>query len=336
MQRIVHIMVLLLGGISTTVFAALPEPLKTFPSLPTFYRENKFREIQTAFEIRSNLFLKGRHFQNWKPNKSQKDIFAEFKQIEEWRNHTWYSESTGEILISRPDFMVAQALLEKDYYRRPNLIAFNYNHLDNSYNASSIVLNGQRFLALESPRHKNLSAFFKLLQNYQVTQLIRLGSAEEPGYEPSVAYWINRLKIQKGSQIIQLPLAGTQKTLPIQYYTSENWLENEALDPKALLKLILSVRKNYDPQKGLLACHCTTGSARTGTFIAGFILLQEIDKQIAAGISIENLDISVEKVVLQLSLQRLQMVAKPAQYLSLYRLVDQYVASLKTQASKKP
>jgi len=323
--------------ISSSLNAKLTEPVRTFPSLPLLQREAKFQEVRKAFEDRSNLFLKGKHFEAWKPNKATSEIEKEFSRIEEWRTHNWYDDS-GELLISRPDFMISQELLEKGYFRRPHLIAFEYNKTDGSYNSSSIILNDQKFLALEAPTNKTLNQFFKLLQNFQVSQLVCLTSANENGQEQSFPYWERRIKNPQvksvkenppPEQTILIPIFGTyNKTFPIAYYHLDNWRDNNGTDPKSLLSLIQKVRKHYDPDQGLLACHCRLGVGRTGTFIAGFALIQDIDRQIASGIKPENIEVSIEKTVMQLSLQRPYMVSQASQYLTLYRLVDYYIKTL--------
>lgn len=311
---------------------------RTFPSLPTSYKKDRYKEIETAFEDRSRLFLQGWQFHSWTKNRPDNEIIEEFKSLNEWRNHTWYSESTGEALISRPDFMIAQDLLEKGYFKRPHLIAFDYNKTDNSYNSSTIVLNGQRFLALEAPTtDKLMQNFFNLLQNFQVTQLVRLTPANEKDVPKSLPYWTSR--VSKGENanelILNAPFLGSRQTYPIRYYVIEQWLDNKGIDPKLLMSTLQAVRKNYDSNSGLLACHCSGGVGRTGTFLAGFLLMQEIDRQIAAGTPISSIDVSIEKIVLQLSLQRVHMVSRPAQYITLYRLVDLYIQELEKSSSTK-
>jgi hypothetical protein len=305
---------------------------RSFPSLPNYERETKFEAVQKGFEERSNLFLKGKHFKNWTVNRPEQEILEEFKQIDEWRNQSWYSENTGELLVSRMDFMVAQDLLEKGYYRHPDIIAFQYNQTDGSYNSSTIVLNGYRFLAMEGPTEKNIKQFYKLLQNFQVTQLVRLapasvssnnsGNPNNPQESQTYPYWQH---LKKNITHIQIPYAGIQKTFPVLYYFTDSWKDNKAIDTTTLLNLIQSVRKDADADNSLIACHCSSGVGRTGTFIAGYLLLQEIDRQIAAGVNVDKLDLSIEKIVMQLSMQRVYLVASPEQYLALYRLVDQYI-----------
>jgi len=285
--------------------SAPPETVPSFPILPNQYRETKFSTIQENFEQRSVLFLKGRQFHNWQANKSQKAIFEEFDHLNEWRLHTWYVDPAAKTWVSREDFMIAQDLLEKGYYQRPQFIAFQYNQTDSSYNSSSIVLNGGHFLALEAPMAKTINNFIKLLINHQVTQLVDLTSGQTKGVNQS-----------------------TMNTIASYSYSINNWTDEKAINPKNLLKLIDKVRKEYEPT-GLLACYCPDGAGRTGTFLAGLILLNEIDKQIASNPKkTKNLEISIEKIVMQLSLQRPYMVSNKEQYLTLYRLVDLYTQSL--------
>lgn len=324
--------------ISSSLPAKLTSSVRTFPSLPFMQREAKFEEARKAFEDRSNLLLKGKHFENWKMNKAKNEIENEFKRIEEWRTHSWYDNS-GNLLVSRPDFMISQELLDKGYFRRPHIIAFDYNQTNGNYNSSNIIINNQKFLALEAPTQETVNQFFKLLQNFQVSQLVNLVGTDEQGQTQSFSYWENRLgpsKVLNTSSAIHIPLLGTlDATFPIHYYPLNHWEDNMGIEAKTLLTLIKQVRKNYDPDQGLLACHCRSGVGRTGTFIAGFVLIQEIDRQIASGVKPENIEISIEKVVMQLSLQRFNMVARSAQYVTLYRLVDHYMQTLKVDNQGK-
>lgn len=314
----------------TAVEALVPEPTLSLPTLPQQYLETRFHAIQQAFEQRATLFLKGRHFQRWEMNRPRKNILIEFDQLNEWRFRTWYVDPQAKTLISRMDFMVAQTLLEKGLYKKPALLAFDYNQTNRNYNASTVLLNGFKFLALESPTSKTLKHFFLLLQNHRVTQLVRLTGATENTGTLSTPYWNNNLKTNaQHNQTflnIQQPYSASPYTL--HYYATDVWPENHGVAADELLKLILKVRKNAD-QDGLIACHSMHGNGRTGTFIAGFLLLSEIDRQIATGIPKNAIDISVEKIVMQLSLQRPYLVRKPEQYISLYRLLDLYVKNLK-------
>lgn len=330
MNKILTLLLLSLGLISTAS-ASIPMPVQSFAALPQQTRETKFQEIQEAFEQRAVLFLKGRHFEPWKANKSREDLLKEFDQLNEWRYHSWYVDPSATTLIARADFMIAQDLLENDKYRFPQTIAFDYNKTDASYNSSTIVLNGLKFLAMESPTSKTYQSFLRLLINHQVTQLVRLGSPLDKVTEKSYPYWEGKLKLvpKSKSQTLTIPQQNNTNPYLLEYFALETWPENKGVNPKELLNLIMNVRKYYDASNGLLACHCAGGTGRTGTFLSGFLLLTEIDKQIAGGTNKNALNISIERIVMQLSLQRPYMVVMPEQYITLYKLVDLYVQSLK-------
>lgn len=332
MQKILALLyvTLLIICCVTRLEALIPEPSLSLPTLPQQYLDTRFQAIQQAFEQRATLFLKGRPFQRWEMNKPRKNILIEFDQLNDWRFHAWYVDPTAKTLISRMDFMVAQELVEKGLYKKPALLAFDYNQTDGNYNASTVVLNGFKFLALESPTSRTLKHFFLLLQNHRVTQLVRLATVTENGGELGTPYWINKLKtnIQNNETLLNIPQPYNPTSYSIHYYATDVWPENHGIHPGELLKLILKVRKNQDPN-GLIACHSTHGSGRTGTFIAGFLLLNEIDRQIASGIAKSAIDVSIEKIVMQLSLQRPYLVRKAEQYITLYRLVDLYIKNAK-------
>lgn len=307
--------------------ASVSYPAEVFAALPEQYRETKIKLVQKSFEERALLFLQGRPFHNWSSDRSRDDILKEYEQINEWRFHSWYVDPKAKILIARNDFMVAQELLEKNLFRKPNTIAFQYNLTDATYNSSTVVLNNMRFLALESPSTKTAQSFNTLLQNHQVTQLVRLSSAQDKG--GSVSYWQGKQGKDANSKELIYNIAQSNSRIPysVHYYAIEDWQEDKGYDPKALLGLIQRVRKNYDESQ-LLAVHCTNGVGRSGTFIAGMILLNEIDKQLAANPN-NPVTVSIEKIVMQLSLQRPFMVGNIEQYVTLYRLVDAYLLSLK-------
>ena len=259
-----------------------------------------------------------------------KDHLAEFDQLNDWRFHTWYVDPNAKTLISRVDFIVAQDLLEKGLFRKPSYLAFQYNQTDSTYNSSTIVLNNFRFLALEAPTAKTLRNFYLLLLNHRVTQLVRLTAATENGIERSTPYWLDKTKGDPttGNAFLNVPQVASTNPYPVRYYATDNWFDNQSIAPSQLLKLILNVKKHYDPN-GLIACHSSNGTGRAGTFLAGFLLISEIDRQIATGTAPSAVDISIERVVMQLSLQRPYMVRKAEQYVTLYRLVDLYISQMK-------
>lgn len=326
-----------------TILEAKPKPsmpnnesVNLLSALPSAYRESKFKEVEQAFESRWNLFVKGKQFKKYSPNKSAAEIEEEFKHLSTVRLQTCFVDPKAPCLVSKAEYMIAQDLLEKDFFRAPNTIAFEYNRTDPTYNSSIIVVSGFRFIALEGPTSAFVKRFFTLLQNHQVTHLVRLTPAKEKGIVKVHPYWVGNTKqdATTGDVFLKVPQFKNRTPYNLRYYALNTWNDHQGVSEKTLLNLILKVRKHYEPSNNLnlLATHCVGGIGRTGTFLAGYVLLDEIDKQIALGISPSNIDISIEKTVLQLSLQRSSMVAKNAQYVTLYRLVDLY---LTTNAAKR-
>lgn len=308
------------------------QSIRLLAALPADYREEQFKAIEQAFAQRWDLFIKGKQFKAYVPEQTASNIAEEFKHIQTLRQQTCFVDPKAPQLISKPEYMIAQDLLEKGLFRSPNNIAFQYNRTDPTYNSSTIVLNGFRFLALEGPSFEQLRNFFTLLQNHQVTHVVRLTAAEEKGKAKTYPYWVGKITREQktGDAFLKIPQYQNKNPYSIWYYSIDTWYDHQSISPKNLLNLILKVRKNYEPSTGLLATHCAGGVGRTGTFLAGFVLLAEIDKQIERGISPKNINLSIEKTVLQLSLQRVNMVTKSAQYETLYRLVDLYLNTLQT------
>ncbi len=113
-------------------------------------------------------------------------------------------------------------------------------------------------------------------------------------------------------------------SVDLPYYVCEEWIDNQGTQPELLYQLIQKVRTGYSSENELIAVHCSAGVGRTGTFIAGFTLVQMAEEQLSAGKKLEEIELSIEEIVCKLSLQRFHMVGQKAQYVLLYRLLDHY------------
>jgi len=257
-------------------------------------------DFQKAWE----KFGSKQNFTNWKFNLPREQIIAEFYKLHKWRLNVWFSDP--KLLIRREEFFPADYLLKAKRSVYEDIAAFSYNNTDPSYNSSSIIINNLHFLAMEAPRKHLLLDFFDLLKKYNVKCLVRLLQTHET--DP---YWKDILEKKEDFHVLNIP-----NGISLPYYFIDTWEDNDGCSPEKLLKLVLDVQKNNFP---LIACHCLGGVGRTGTFIAAYAIVDALRKQ---KIQNEKIEISIEKIVAALSIQRFLMVAQANQYLTLYRLVD--------------
>lgn len=181
-------------------------------------------------------------------------------------------------------------------------MAFSYNLAIPEYNASIVKVPGYTFLAIEAPSSLNKNAFYDLIGQSGIGALVKLNSPDEYPTEDYFPYW-------KGWTYCNL--------------FSYNWPHRSGLDASTLLNFIKSVQTSK-PQ-GIIAVSCRAGAGRTGTFIAGYIIINEIDKQLKSGKTSRDIAINIDKIVWEISVQRPFAITHSSQYQTLYRLVDLYL-----------
>lgn len=296
-----------------------------FPALPLETRQKHKEKVQTELTKRwQKVLQKKNSFAPYK-KKSDQEILKEFQELQAFRQHLWYRNPGKSPHICHEDYMVAQSLLEKGYYRTLNNIAFAYNCTDNTYNASTVLIEGYHFIALQEPNEKILNLFFKLLINHQVSILVRVKPDHEFSKEHSVRYWNGRLT--KNSNITSLNVMPTEEVVKssehiyIPYHHTDKWEDNKGVDVKELYRLVKEVQQTNatSGKEGPIACHCASGVGRTGTFIAAFVLTEIIDQTKGEIIP------SIEEIVLKLSIQRPNLISTAEQYIVLYHFVDYYL-----------
>ena len=295
---------------------------ETFPLLPLEVRNQHLQHVAEAIEKRWIKLKQKKSSFSLYQKKSDAEILDEFQKVHAFRLKLWYRNPGESPHICQEDYQVSQDLLEKGYYRTINNIAFAYNRTDSTYNASTIYIQGQHFIALQEPTPELLSLFFKFLINHHVAMLVRLKPEKEFFGPFSIKYWHERLKAEN-PPLLKVDVMHAGKTFQpvwIPYFALEKWEDDASTDIELLADLVKNVREVYQTMshKGPIACHCASGVGRTGTFIAALALAQSIENS-----TTENL--SIEETVLKLSIQRPNMVGTPEQYLMLYRFVDYYL-----------
>ncbi|PWU06606.1 MAG: hypothetical protein C5B43_01500 [Verrucomicrobia bacterium] len=257
--------------------------------------------------------------------KSNNDIFQEFDKIKSLRKKLWYRFPDQTPPMMNKDYSISENLTKNgDYSLTSPHLAFAYNCVDHIYNASHILIYGHHFIAMQSPSSNTLNKFFDVLLNQNVSILIRLKPDHEYLSQERTLYWKKCvLHEEEDCQLIEPKIQKKDLTFigaPIPYFYTELWKDNHALDVTELYSFVEKIRDKYKKitNKGPIACHCSVGVGRTGTLIAAYVLAEMLDV-------LPPEKISIEALVLKLSIQRPLMVSVKEQYILLYEFVDYYL-----------
>lgn len=310
------------------IFLLVLIPLhNTFPHLaPVLESDKELFQIYDQIGQRWEVVKNAVHTFSPYENKSEVIIIEEYKHLDTFRKKLWHVNPKISEVINNPNYKTAPHLFEiKTFTQFPYLFAFDYNCIDHTYNASNLFVDGYHFIALEEPMLETLDAFFTLLINQSVRVLVRLKPEGEYASRGSISYWEDRLVQGSGYELIFLSYAHS-----IPYCYTNKWVDNEPIEVPILYDLVQKVRKAYADrgEDGPIACHCSAGVGRTGTFIAAYVLANLLDL-------LDPSQISIEEIILKLSVQRPHMVSTAEQYLTLYEFVDYYLEQKKNSISNE-
>jgi len=310
-----------------------------FPSTFLFAKgkhyNSPFIEQNDLFIIEAEIEARWEKLQSYKKKfipysqKSKHKISSEFHKIKKIRRKLWYHDPDKPHPTMNKDYLVAETLIKKgDYSGSSPHLAFAYNCVDPIYNASHILINEHHFIAMQGPSDDTIDRFFRLLLSQDVDILLRLKPEKEYLEQKKELYWKDYI-IEGFDYFFIQPQFHYQHTrlkgFPIPYFFTDSWADNEAIDVSQLYNLVETVRKTYKRinKNGPIACHCSVGVGRTGTFIAAYALAHMLDH-------LKPHEISIEELVLKLSIQRPLMVSVSQQYLLLYEFVDYYLQQKKS------
>lgn len=281
------------------------------------------KAAEDGFQKRWNKFKSDKKdFPLWSFNLNDTDLKIRFEEIYKGRYQVY--------LVNHQDYKKPKGLwiyndlyeIPKDFSswgsKLPYPYCFSYNLATENYSASIITIDGKMALALEAPNKENLPAFKEVLKKCNVTDLVRLTPSMGKYGEDCFPYWEGNINIntENGRNTIHID------EKEINYFFTDRWVDYDGTDPKRLLAFVKAVISNK-PQ--IVAVHCKAGIGRTGVFLASYFLIQEINEQFANGIPLDKIQISIDKIVWELSLQRQFMVGNEEQYITLYKLVDLYI-----------
>lgn len=287
-----------------------------YPTWPKKHVEREFHQSRQGFLERWEAFSQGRTFTPFEPGKGKEVLQQEFLKIQATREAVWFSNPDEIIKESALGYEAPASLIFQDGVRAKNCIAFAYNNTVPYYNASTVYVGSQPFIACEGPRSKDIPNFFQMLTAYRVTHLVRLTGSYEGEKKKCHPYWEGLLKSGKeGALHMEIPL-GDEISYPVRAIITEEWKDNHGIDPKILLMMVLQLRQELAEKGGLAVVHCSAGVGRTGTFLASLAIVDAIDR---------GLPFSIEEIVYQLSLQRIHAVGQASQYITLHRLAEEYI-----------
>lgn len=291
-----------------------------FGNLPKGFRQNLL-EVNEKIEKRWDAVKHAIGTFTPYGEKSDKEIIEEYERLDHFRKYIWHVDPEKSQIVNNPDYKMATHLLGiATFVKSQHLLAFDYNCVTNYYNASTILINGQHFIALEEPMIGTVHAFFSLLISQNVSVLVRLKPEGEYRSRGSINYWEDCIAQGFFYPLIRLSQIDESPTYEIPYCYTNEWIDNKQIDLNTLYDLVQTVRKAYADQGelGPIACHCSGGIGRTGAFIAAYTLANLLDE-------IDPNEISIQEIILKLSVQRPHMLANAEQYLTLYQFVKYYL-----------
>ncbi len=300
-------------------------------TLPEEHIDNHFDLVKNEVEKRWLMLGASCDFPAYSPGRSEDSIVEEFYELNDLRVQIWFQNHTAFPCQSNPLFKISQKHLQTNRFRQPNCITFEHSATDSSYNSSSIAIGKRRFFALEGPLEEYVPYFFRLLCNWKVSFLVCLtNEIDRKGTPKCYPYWQNRIVQRDEGQFLRIKVEGFREqpdswdTVDIPYVFWPDWIDNQGVEPKRLIKEANLVRANTK-NEDIIAVHCSAGVGRTGTFIATICLLDEIDKQLENGIKPADVHINIAQLFLYLNHYRPWLVTQPSQYVTLYRTVEYYL-----------
>jgi len=108
-------------------------------SLNAGQNSNTYASVNTQVENRWQAFQANKEFKKFTPGKSNAELSEDFENIRKTRLP----------IKTAPEYEFAQHLITEDLVRAPGCVAFGFNNTVPYYNASTICLGDQHYIACE-------------------------------------------------------------------------------------------------------------------------------------------------------------------------------------------
>lgn len=257
------------------------------------------------------------HSRDYIPNISDDDVGEYFKLLDKDRWLVYFSNGED---FGKPDtwghYKELYATPENwkacfSRYKFP--MAFKYNMALPNYSASVMDIDGIKFLAIEAPSSENKKAFLKIFQSYDVGCFVRLNVPDEYTNDNYYCYWDHKTQFMLTGRG-QIPLVNL------------NWPHRRGVNIEQLGDSVRSVYSFMEANSSkFIAVSCRAGAGRTCTFISAYALFAKIHSQRNTNVKKVDINVNIDDVFWQVSIQRPFAVTHADQYLSLCRFVDKLV-----------
>lgn len=219
---------------------------------------------------------------------------------------------------------------------------------DQYSNASCLVYRNNQHIAAQAPFENINEDFLRMIFASGANTIITLTEAVEGGHEKCFPYWempekemenITLKLLEKNNEVFdtidsqtisvrkfQLQ-QGNEKRIITQFHY-RNWPDQKA--PQiAIIEKFMELTLQHKVE-GPLITHCSKGLGRTGTFIALYVLLQEVMEQVKRGIDVNDIEINLYETILKLRLQRFGLIQTPEQFQAIIDVMICFYDKLKT------
>lgn len=291
------------------------------------------------------------------PSIKVKDLLAEREVVKKNFNNFWrfcISKTLEEI---DPDYKHEIGSSEKNKLfnrlSQAHYTPFDFNCIadengDQYINASCLIYRENQHIAAQGPFEDINENFLRMIFASGANTIITLTEAVEGGDEKCFPYWEMpekevgniRLKLlEKGDEVVDSIDNQTISVRKFELYQGEekrtitqfhyrNWPDQDA-PITAIIEKFMELTLNHKVE-GPLISHCSKGLGRTGTFIALYVLLQEIMEQVNRGIDVDDIEINLYETLFKLRLQRLGLVQTPEQVQAIIDVIGCFYNKLKT------
>ncbi|CAF3201118.1 unnamed protein product [Rotaria sp. Silwood2] len=226
------------------------------------------------------------------------------------------------------------------------------NHRKHDYiNANKIrgVNSLKQYIACQSPLKNTCGDFWDMIIQYRITKIVMLNQFDQTNIQdPSATTQcypyipmnkdetleFNKIQIQvinieyyldNQLEIRRLLVQKNKKQYNIIHFFFTNWSKHGTVDCRTLIDLIEIVNQ-YDQVSISLSSpivvHCSSGTGRTGTYIAVDIITRLLDR---SDEQLTRMKLDVMGIVNQLKHDRTKMVQTEKQYLLIHHCVEEYL-----------